>query len=98
MFTHTLIVVATTAVAASGRDGVGRSGISDTDPANTVVSTSLPESTMQSTNEPPSDMYQTSSFSAPPLHHCNTTITERINTTEAEEGASDKIDLNDNHS
>lgn len=85
IFTHTLMVVATTTVAVCGRDGVGHSGTSNTDPANTVVSTSLPESTMQSTNQPPSDMYQTSSFAAPPLHHCNTTA--------ADEGASDKVDL-----
>ncbi|XP_004291149.1 PREDICTED: uncharacterized protein LOC101292862 [Fragaria vesca subsp. vesca] len=76
---------ATTTVAVCGRDGVGHSGTSNTDPANTVVSSSLPESTMQSTNQPPSDMYQTSSFAAPPLHHCNTTA--------ADEGASDKVDL-----
>ncbi|XP_062023853.1 calcineurin-binding protein 1 isoform X1 [Rosa rugosa] len=84
---------ATASVAACGRDGVGHSGTSDTDPANAVVSTSLPESTTQCTNQPPSDMYQTSSFAAPPLQHCNNPVTERSNTTAADEGASDKVDI-----
>lgn len=84
--------VATASVAAFGRDGVGHSGTSDTEAAPAVVSASLSEGTMQCTNQSPS-VAETSLFAAHPPYQSNNTVAERSNTTGADEGASDKVDI-----
>jgi hypothetical protein len=92
IFLLTLMFVATASVAAFGRDGVGHSGTSDTEAAPAVVSASLSEGTMQCTNQSPS-VAETSLFAAHPLYQSNNTVAERSNTTGADEGASDKVDI-----